>query len=205
MFAPPESLRGPESKKVLSENIQSEPLSAMLETTVASSVPINLEETAEDAWMRRARLSGKANVVSPKRFVLSPCIYNYTARTREDLANLHISCCFFFFLHYNECSPSPSPEPDDRVSRTDEEDDRDEKFNLEGSGGQHNLSRGNENTARREATQIVLLRNMVGPGEVDDMLQHETADECGKYGKVERCLIFEVRKVNVKGWCLYYK
>ncbi|KAG2177068.1 hypothetical protein INT43_007724 [Umbelopsis isabellina] len=160
MFAPPESLRGPESKKVLSENIQSEPLTAMLETTVASSAPINLEETAEDAWLRRARLSGKADVVSPK-------------------------------------SPSPSPEPDEHLGRTDDGDDRDENFNLEGSGGQHNLSRGTETTARREATQIVLLRNMVGPGEVDDMLQHETADECGKYGKVERCLIFEVPESQV--------
>lgn len=39
---------------------------------------------------------------------------------------------------------------------------------------------------------VILLTNMVGPGEVDDMLQEETADECSKYGKVERCLIFEV-------------
>ncbi|CDH49578.1 splicing factor 45 [Lichtheimia corymbifera JMRC:FSU:9682] len=39
---------------------------------------------------------------------------------------------------------------------------------------------------------VVLLTNMVGPGQVDDMLQEETADECGKYGQVERCLIFEV-------------
>lgn len=42
------------------------------------------------------------------------------------------------------------------------------------------------------ASQVILLTNMVGPGEVDDMLQEETADECSKYGKVERCLIFEV-------------
>jgi len=33
---------------------------------------------------------------------------------------------------------------------------------------------------------------MVGPGEVDDELESETADECGKYGKVVKCLIFEV-------------
>ncbi|CAG8457562.1 10319_t:CDS:2 [Paraglomus occultum] len=42
-------------------------------------------------------------------------------------------------------------------------------------------------------SRVVLLTNMVGPGEVDDMLQEETADECNeKYGTVERCLIFEV-------------
>lgn len=44
---------------------------------------------------------------------------------------------------------------------------------------------------------VVLLTNMVGPGQVDDMLQEETADECGKYGQVERCLIFEVRQSRV--------
>ncbi|KAI8882691.1 hypothetical protein K501DRAFT_220711 [Backusella circina FSU 941] len=41
-------------------------------------------------------------------------------------------------------------------------------------------------------SKVILLTNMVGPGEVDDMLQEETAEECGKYGRVERCLIFEV-------------
>lgn len=49
-------------------------------------------------------------------------------------------------------------------------------------------------------SSVVLLTNMVGPGEVDEDLQTETADECAKFGKVERCLIFEVIKsehVNV--------
>lgn len=45
---------------------------------------------------------------------------------------------------------------------------------------------------------IVLLfncvsQNMVGPGEVDGELEQETADECQKYGKVVKCVIFEVR------------
>lgn len=44
---------------------------------------------------------------------------------------------------------------------------------------------------------VILLTNMVGPGEVDDMLQEETADECSKYGKVERCLIFEVNYASI--------
>ena len=41
---------------------------------------------------------------------------------------------------------------------------------------------------------IFLLRvqNMVGPGEVDDDLEPETAEECSKYGEVEKCIIFEV-------------
>ena len=40
---------------------------------------------------------------------------------------------------------------------------------------------------------------MVGPGDVDEDLQPEVAEECGKYGEVERCLIFEV----IKSTCLH--
>ena len=33
---------------------------------------------------------------------------------------------------------------------------------------------------------------MVGPGEVDDDLQPETAEECAKYGEVVKVLVYEV-------------
>lgn len=34
---------------------------------------------------------------------------------------------------------------------------------------------------------------MVGAGEVDEDLEAETKEECEKYGKVGKCVIFEVR------------
>lgn len=37
------------------------------------------------------------------------------------------------------------------------------------------------------------MQNMVGPGEVDEDLEPETAEECTKYGKVIKCVIFEVK------------
>ncbi|KAL7060575.1 hypothetical protein AAHC03_010240 [Spirometra sp. Aus1] len=46
--------------------------------------------------------------------------------------------------------------------------------------------------APAHATNVVLLRNMCGPGEVDDDLEPETAEECAKYGKVVTCMIFEL-------------
>ncbi|KAF9105119.1 hypothetical protein BGX27_009800 [Mortierella sp. AM989] len=46
-------------------------------------------------------------------------------------------------------------------------------------------------------SNVILLTNMVGPGEVDDTLQEETAGECEKYGSVVRCLIFEVQNGKV--------
>lgn len=33
---------------------------------------------------------------------------------------------------------------------------------------------------------------MCGPGEVDDDLEPETAEECAKYGKVTMCMIYEL-------------
>lgn len=43
----------------------------------------------------------------------------------------------------------------------------------------------------RGPTRIVLLTNMVGPGQVDADLQEETADEAVKYGKLKKCTITE--------------
>ncbi|CAF2250883.1 unnamed protein product [Brassica napus] len=47
-----------------------------------------------------------------------------------------------------------------------------------------------------EPTRVLLLRNMVGPGEVDDELEEEVGTECGKYGTVTRVLIFEITEPN---------
>lgn len=40
---------------------------------------------------------------------------------------------------------------------------------------------------------VSVLQNMVGRGEVDEDLEGETKEECEKYGKVVKCVIFEVR------------
>ncbi|KAL6206530.1 hypothetical protein ACLB2K_023778 [Fragaria x ananassa] len=45
-------------------------------------------------------------------------------------------------------------------------------------------------------TRVLLLRNMVGPGQVDDELEDEVASECAKYGTVTRVLIFEITEPN---------
>ncbi|XP_023518236.1 DNA-damage-repair/toleration protein DRT111, chloroplastic-like [Cucurbita pepo subsp. pepo] len=45
-------------------------------------------------------------------------------------------------------------------------------------------------------TRILMLRNMVGPGEVDDELEEEVGSECAKYGTVTRVLIFEITEPN---------
>jgi len=42
-----------------------------------------------------------------------------------------------------------------------------------------------------EPSPVVVLRNMVGPGEVDANLRFETAQECTKYGEVRECEVYE--------------
>eukprot|EP00730_Choanoeca_flexa_P008412 TRINITY_DN12484_c0_g1_i2.p1 TRINITY_DN12484_c0_g1~~TRINITY_DN12484_c0_g1_i2.p1 ORF type:complete len:405 (+),score=94.42 TRINITY_DN12484_c0_g1_i2:57-1271(+) len=46
-------------------------------------------------------------------------------------------------------------------------------------------------------TNVLLLKNLVGPGEVDADLQPETAEECRKYGAVINCLVFECPRGTV--------
>uniref|UniRef100_A0AAV1UH18 RRM domain-containing protein n=1 Tax=Peronospora matthiolae TaxID=2874970 RepID=A0AAV1UH18_9STRA len=54
----------------------------------------------------------------------------------------------------------------------------------------HRTSRSPQKTLLR--SQVVLLKNMVGPGEVDDELQDEVKGECSeKYGPVTKCVVYE--------------
>lgn len=43
----------------------------------------------------------------------------------------------------------------------------------------------------RNPSKVVVLRNMVGPGEVDEELQPEVVEECNKYGEVIKVVIYE--------------
>lgn len=45
----------------------------------------------------------------------------------------------------------------------------------------------------RAPTRVLLLNNMVGAGEVDEDLEEETGEEAGKYGKLRRCVIREIK------------
>ena len=47
--------------------------------------------------------------------------------------------------------------------------------------------------------RCIILRNMVSPEEVDDDLQGEVTEECGKYGKVERVVIYQEQQSSRPG------
>lgn len=39
-----------------------------------------------------------------------------------------------------------------------------------------------------------MLRNMVGPEDLDDDLESEVTDECGKYGSVNKVIIYQEKQ-----------
>lgn len=47
---------------------------------------------------------------------------------------------------------------------------------------------------RPQESKVVILKNMVGPVDVDEMLQEEIQEECSKYGVVERVLIYKEKQ-----------
>ena len=50
------------------------------------------------------------------------------------------------------------------------------------------------------SSRVVLLKNMVGLGEVDNQLESETIEECSKYGKVHSCKIREIKAMDTKSF-----
>eukprot|EP01027_Heterolobosea_sp_BB2_P006005 GEZU01009128.1.p4 GENE.GEZU01009128.1~~GEZU01009128.1.p4 ORF type:complete len:137 (+),score=34.12 GEZU01009128.1:1402-1812(+) len=50
--------------------------------------------------------------------------------------------------------------------------------------------------ARGQPSKVVLLKNMVGRNEIDDQLETEVADECAKFGVVEKVLIYEEEQIS---------
>jgi poly(U)-binding-splicing factor PUF60 len=81
------------------------------------------------------------------------------------------------------------------------EDSLSQEENMTISGGQQRflimqkLARGEIKTASR----VLILRNMVGPDEVDQELEGEVTSECSKYGIVERVVIYQERQSNKPG------
>uniref|UniRef100_A0A8C1SAM4 Poly-U binding splicing factor b n=1 Tax=Cyprinus carpio TaxID=7962 RepID=A0A8C1SAM4_CYPCA len=53
---------------------------------------------------------------------------------------------------------------------------------------------GGKQTVMQSKSTIMVLRNMVGPEDIDDDLEGEVMEECGKYGAVNRVIIYQERQ-----------
>ncbi|KAK2913988.1 hypothetical protein Q8A67_002387 [Cirrhinus molitorella] len=61
-----------------------------------------------------------------------------------------------------------------------------EQLSVSASGGKQ--------TVMQSKSTVMVLRNMVGPEDIDDDLEGEVMEECGKYGAVNRVIIYQERQ-----------
>ncbi|XP_063383361.1 poly(U)-binding-splicing factor half pint isoform X2 [Cydia fagiglandana] len=66
-----------------------------------------------------------------------------------------------------------------------------ESLSISGQSARHLVM---QRLMRRRVSRTVLLANMVAPEEVDEALHHEIQEECGKWGAVERLVIYNERQ-----------
>lgn len=62
---------------------------------------------------------------------------------------------------------------------------------IKGSNARHMLM---QKLMRKNESKVVVLRNMVDVNDIDDDLEAEVTEECGKYGAVNRVIIYQERQ-----------
>ncbi|GFT81738.1 poly(U)-binding-splicing factor half pint [Nephila pilipes] len=66
-----------------------------------------------------------------------------------------------------------------------------ENMMIKGTNARHILM---QKLMRRTESSVIILRNMVGVEDLDDDLESEVTDECGRYGAVNRVIIYQERQ-----------
>ncbi|XP_041658953.1 poly(U)-binding-splicing factor PUF60a isoform X1 [Cheilinus undulatus] len=66
-----------------------------------------------------------------------------------------------------------------------------EHLSISGSSARHMVMR---KLLRKQESTVMVLRNMVGPDDIDDDLEGEVTEECGKFGSVKRVIIYQERQ-----------
>ncbi|KAM6989574.1 poly(U)-binding-splicing factor PUF60a isoform 2-T2 [Tautogolabrus adspersus] len=88
------------------------------------------------------------------------------------------------------------------VRRKEEEEEHEQQGRTEPLSEQEHLSISGSSTRhmvmrkqlRKQESSVMVLRNMVGPDDIDDDLEGEVTEECGKFGLVKRVIIYQERQ-----------
>ncbi|XP_041718064.1 poly(U)-binding-splicing factor PUF60-like isoform X2 [Coregonus clupeaformis] len=66
-----------------------------------------------------------------------------------------------------------------------------ENMSISGSSARHMVM---QKLLRKSESTVMVLRNMVGPEDIDDDLEGEVTEECGKFGAVNRVIIYQEKQ-----------
>lgn len=68
-----------------------------------------------------------------------------------------------------------------------------ESMSIKGQNARHLVM---QRLMRPRDSKVVILRNMVGPEEVDETLQEEIQEECSKFGIVDKVIIYKEKQTD---------
>ncbi|XP_074543963.1 poly(U)-binding-splicing factor PUF60a [Halichoeres trimaculatus] len=76
--------------------------------------------------------------------------------------------------------------------RREEEEERRQEAGVQRLSEQRHLVM--RRLLQKQESTVMVLRNMVGPDDIDDDLEGEVTEECGKFGRVKRVVIYQERQ-----------